>query len=339
MLIGITFDLRDEYRKLGYSEETISEFDSVETIDAIEKALNNLGHNTERVGNIWQLTKAMASGKRWDMVFNIAEGMHGIAREAQVPALLEAYEIPYTFSSPEVTVMCHDKALAKQLVAKAGIATAKYHVAHNTKEIEKISLDFPLFVKPLAEGTGKGISAKSLVKNPKQLISSVRDLLERFNQPVLIESYLPGREFTVGVLGTGENARTIGALEVILKPGAEAGGHTYHNKENCETLIEYKVANDKIAKNAEKLALNAWLALGCRDGGRIDIRCDSKDIPHFLEANPLAGLNPTHSDLPILATGVGLSYNDLLGEILESASKRIKSMNLSSEIKGKQICL
>lgn len=323
MYIGLTFDLRDYYRQLGYDEETIAECDSEETINALEEAIRFFGHHVERIGNIHQLVEALACGKSWDLVFNIAEGLHGLAREAQVPALLDAYKIPYTFSTPDIIMACHQKVMTKQIVAAAGVNTASYAVVSSLADIAQVHLSYPLFVKPIAEGTGKGVTERSLVRNAKELRESCAWIIQQFDQAALVETYLPGREFTVGIIGEGQNAYALGALEVILNEGAEQVGHTYHNKEHCESLVTYRLCQDEVAKQAMEVALCAWRAVGCRDGGRIDIRCDENEIPHFLEINPLAGIHPTHSDLPILAMQVGMSYRELIGNILAQAEKRV----------------
>ncbi len=328
MHIGLVYDLRDDYRKLGYGGEDIAEFDSESTIEALEEAIASHGHTVERVGNIWRLTEMLAAGKRWDMVFNIAEGLHGTAREAQVPALLDAYNLPYTFSAPEVMILCQDKALAKTIVKAAGVPVADSVIIRDAAECAHVALPWPLFAKPLAEGTGKGVSDRSKITSPAQLEEVCADLLRRFRQPVLVETFLPGREFTVGILGTGAASRSIGTLEVVLKAGAERVGHTYHNKEHCETLIDYVFVCDAVARKSEEIALAAWRILGCRDGGRIDLRCDASGHPVFLEANPLAGLHPTHSDLPILAEQVGIPYRALIGEILASAQHSLRLSRL-----------
>lgn len=320
--IGLTYDLRQEYLSRGFSEEETSEFDSEITIDAIDDALRALGHSTERIGNIWQLTHSLAQGKKWDLVFNIAEGLYGIAREAQIPALLEAYQIPYTFSSPEVLVSCHDKSLAKLLVKNSGLSTADWQVIRHADEIDSIYMPYPLFIKPLAEGTGKGVSALSVAHNFEQATTAVKRLLHDFKQPVLIETYLTGREFTVGLLGEKNNTEVIGIMEIVANNDAEFGGHTYHNKAHCETLMSYRSANDAAALKAAELAKACWQVLRCRDGGRIDIRCDHNNIPHFLEVNPLAGLHPLRSDLVILSKFVNLDYQALIKRIVQHAMSR-----------------
>lgn len=324
MLIGMTYDLRDDYIAQGFTAEEAAEFDSLRTIEAIETALRKQGHEVERIGHIQALVKALAAGKRWDLVFNICEGVSGIGREAQVPALLEAYGIPYTFSSPEVMVTTMDKGMAKRIVRDHGVPTAGFAVLTCKEDIAKLDLPYPLFVKPIAEGTGKGVSAASRVENKKALEKMTLELLARFNQPVLAETFLSGREFTVGIIGAGTKAKVVGVLEVSLRDGAEAWCHSYHNKENCEELVDYVLAKDKDAKAAAEVALAAWRALECRDAGRIDIRFDGNGVPNFIEANPMAGLNPGHSDLPILAEQAGTSYDDLIAMIVKEAMPRIK---------------
>ncbi len=163
--IGFTYDLRSAYLAMGYSELETAEFDRESTIDAIESTLNHLGYETDRIGHIKQLVERLQNGDRWDLVFNICEGMYGIAREAQVPALLEAYNIPCVFSSPLVMALTLDKGMTKRVIRDAGIATPEFFVVTKQDDIRKVDLPFPLFVKPVAEGTGKGISEKSIVQN------------------------------------------------------------------------------------------------------------------------------------------------------------------------------
>ncbi|MBU0673993.1 MAG: D-alanine--D-alanine ligase [Proteobacteria bacterium] len=326
MNIGITYDLRSDYLALGFSEDETAEFDRDDTIVAIEKTLNQLGHTTERIGHIRHLTTALSAGRRWDLVFNIAEGMYGIGREAQVPALLDAYHIPYTFSDPLVMSLTLHKAMTKMVLRDAGVATSDFLLAQELGDTEKIHFEPPYFIKPLAEGTGKGIGPDSIIRTTEDLAPGVARLLATYRQPVLIEPYLPGREFTVALLGTGSEARAIGSMEVILLAQAEQGVYSYTNKENCEELVEYRLVSaqdDPVVAEGERIALAAWRVLGCRDGGRIDIRCDADNKPQFIEVNPLAGIHPEHSDLPIICTKIGLSYTDLIDSIVTSAAQRI----------------
>ena len=323
MIIGLTYDLRQDYLDLGYTEDETAEFDRPDTIDAIETTLQSLGHTTQRIGNIWSLTKMLASGKRWDLVFNIAEGLHGIGRESQVPALLDAYQIPYTFSDPLILSLTLHKSMAKRVFRDMGIPTPDFSEIKTPEDIEAVSMAYPLFAKPLSEGTGKGIDSRSKIHNKNELVSVCSRLLETYRQPVLLETYLPGREFTVGIVGTGNKARSVGIMEVILKDSAEQHAYSYVNKEQCEELVEYRTVDDAMSRQAVTNALAAWRGLECRDAGRVDVRADAQGIPNIIEINPLAGIHPQHSDLPIICTFYGISYVSLLEMILESAMERI----------------
>jgi len=323
MIVGMTYDLRADYLAAGYGEEETAEFDRPDTIDAIERALHALGHETRRIGNVRGLVEQLAAGQRWDLVFNIAEGLRGVGRESQVPALLDAYEIPYTFSDPVVTGLTLHKGLTKHVLVSLGIPTAGFCVVESVADIARVNLPYPLFVKPVAEGTAKGITPQSKVMTPADLDRQCRHLLETYRQPVLVETFLPGREVTVGITGTGDQARAIATLEIALLERAEADAYTYVNKENCEELCRYALADAQTAAEAEDLALRTWRGLGCRDGGRVDLRADARGRLHVLEVNPLPGLHPEHSDLPILSTAVGMAYVELIRRIVESALARV----------------
>lgn len=332
MKIGLTYDLRDEYLAAGYGAEETAEFDRGETIDSMENALRQLGHETDRIGNARELMGRLVSGDRWELVFNICEGLRGAGREAQVPAILDVFEIPYTFADPAVMSVCLDKGVTKSVVRAAGVPTPNYLAVHDLDQVTQLlqtgNLSFPLFAKPIAEGTGKGVTAASRVNVAVDLPDVCRNLFERFRQPVLIEEFLPGREFTVGILGTGSQATCLGTLEIFLRPEAEPGVYSYVNKDRWEELVEYRLVNpadDFTVERAEQIALSAWRALGCRDGGRVDMRCDRAGEPQFIEANPLAGLHPYHSDLPMIATAQGMPYVELLRRIVESAIERTNS--------------
>ena len=322
MRIGITYDLRTEYLAAGYSVEDTAELDSVETIDAIETALLELGHETVRIGHMGQLRLQLARGGRWEMVFNIAEGLWGADREARVPALLEACGVPCTFSDARVLTAGLHKGKSKQLARRAGVRTADFEVVSTLAEAENCRLSMPLFVKPVGEGSSKGITAANVVTGRQELIYRCGVLLERFRQPVIVETYLPGREFTVGLVGTGECARVLGVMEILYGSGAEAGGYTYANKANFEACVRYELATDRKAVLAGSMALQAWRFMGGRDAGRVDLRCDANGDPHFLEVNPLAGLHPESSDLPILCRLTGIRYEELIASILSSACLR-----------------
>lgn len=331
MHIGITYDLRSDYLKEGYSREETAELDEAETIDAVDDSLKALGHTTERIGSIMALVEKLAHGKRWDLVFNIAEGLHGVSREAQVPALLDAYRIPYTFSDPMVLSIALHKGMTKRIVRDLEIPTAKFKMVRSAENIRIRSFDYPMFIKPVAEGSSKGIGLHSKVHNHEQLKSGCAKILKEFKQPVLVEQYLPGREFTVGMVGSGDKARVLGVMEIVLKGEYHQEGYTYQNKINYKERVEYRLASPEEEALCGDLALKAWRGLECRDCGRIDLKMDAQGVPNFLEVNPLAGLNPHYSDLPILTRLKGHTYADLIALIVESATERSnKSASVSS---------
>ena len=327
MHIGLTYDLRSDYLAMGFSMEDTAEFDKEDTIAGIESALRELGYETDRIGHAKALVKRLEAGDRWDIVFNICEGLAGVARESQVPAILDLYDVPYVFSDPLVLALTLHKGMTKRVVRDAGVPTSDFCVYETVEDLDGLRFGAPFFVKPVAEGTGKGCSAKSIVRDRAALAGVCDDLVARFRQPALIEPYLAGREFTVGITGTGREAKVVGAMEIVLLANAEEGVYSFDNKSQYEDRVVYPAtdpANDPVAAAAERVSLDAWRALGCRDGGRVDIRCDADQNPMFLEVNPLAGLNPKDSDLPILARMAGITYTQLIGRIMASAVARLE---------------
>jgi D-alanine-D-alanine ligase len=322
MRIGVTYDLRADYLAEGMSEEESAEFDSEITIAAICAALEGLGYDPIRIGNLKALNGRLVAGERWDAVFNICEGLKGYAREAQVPALLEAYDIPYVFSDPLTLSVALDKSWTKRVARDQGVPTADFAVIERAADIAAVELPYPVFLKPVAEGSGKGVNERSRANNPGELRATALDLLTRFRQPVLVETFLSGREFTVGVTGTGEGAEILAIMEITPTAKASAHGYGYENKEHWEDKVVLNLVDDAEAREAGQVALAAWRALRCRDGGRIDIRSDARHRPHFIEVNPLAGLNPQHSDLCFMARFKGLGYHELIGRIMTAFLQR-----------------
>lgn len=323
MRIGMTYDLRDDYLAAGMSEEETAEFDKLDTIEAIEQVITAAGHETVRIGNVTSLVTQLAKNERWDLVFNIAEGVHGFGREAQVPALLDAYQVPYVFSGPLVQAMTLHKGIAKHVVRDSGLPTPAFAVINCPGDIAGVRLPYPLFAKPVAEGTGKGINATSKITDSKMLQTTCAELLTNFKQPVLVETFLPGREFTVGIVGNGEDARSLGVLEVVLLADSEPEVYSYHNKAFFANLVEYHAVDDAEAQKAVEVALACYRVLGCNDAGRVDLRSDGQGLPHFIEINSLAGLHPEISDLSILADKHGINYQQLIGSIIDAAIKRL----------------
>ena len=321
--VGLCYDLKEDYLEAGFAPDDVLEFDSEDTIAGLESALVELGHGVERVGRGRELSRRLVGGERWDLVFNICEGVSGRSREAQVPALCELFDQPYTFADPLTCAVTLDKAVAKRIVRDHGLPTAPFAVVGSPEEARAVDLPVPLFLKPLAEGSSKGVNQRSLVRRHDELIAACRAMLEQYRQPVLVEAYLSGREVTVGVLGHGATARVLGVMEVSFTGKAEAAAYTALNKEEYLERVAYRLlSDDPLAEQARELALAVFAALGCRDGARVDLRCDAAGILHFLEVNPLPGLNHVRSDLPIMARLAGVHYRELIGAIVESARAR-----------------
>lgn len=320
MRIGLTYDLRDEYLAMGWTEQAVAEFDREDTIEALEGALRSLGHEPDRIGGASALMSRLVRGDSWDLVLNICEGRRGVGRESLVPAMLDHHGIPYTFGDPLCCALTLDKPACKRVLASHGLPTPAFAVVTTLADLDHLTLAYPLFAKPAREGSSKGVDARSVCRTPAHLREVCARLLEEFAQPVLVETMLPGEEVTVGIVGTGSGAEVVSVLAVGLGDGVEAYG--YDDKERCEEIVEYRLATGPFAERAAELALAAYRAIGCRDAGRVDIRADISGDPQIIEVNALAGLHPTHSDLPIVASLAGWTYTDLLERILRSAATR-----------------
>lgn len=319
MRIGLTYDLRSWYLDRGYSMEDTAEFDKQETIDSIETAIRNMGFETEPVGNCFQLIEALAAGRRWDLIFNIAEGLYGDGRESVVPAILDQYRIPYIFSGPVIMGICLNKYLTRLIVSSAGVPVSPGMLISDLSEIGNCKLEFPLFIKPVSEGTGKGITEKNIIKSPAELKRITNLIIARYNQPALLEEYLPGREFTIGLVGSGDDTVSIGGMEILCRNNFP---YSVEFKENYRDFCTYIPMSEEISEECTNVALNAWKALGGLDAGRVDVKADKNGKICFMEVNPLAGLHPVHSDLPILAGMKGIRYQTLLEMIVRSSLKR-----------------
>jgi D-alanine-D-alanine ligase len=320
--IALCYDLKADYLAAGFAPADVMEFDEEETVACLEAALRQLGHRTERVGRGIELARRLAAGERWDLVFNLAEGVRGRSREAQVPAVCEMFDQPYTFSDPLTCAVTLDKSLAKRVVRDHGLPTAPFVVVERPEDAAAVDLPLPLFAKPVAEGSSKGVTRLSRIETRDELVAACAELIGTFRQPVLVESFLPGREMTVGIVGNNGDSRVLGVLEVAFRAGADSA-YTALNKREYETWIDYSMLDgEPLAQWARELALASYHALGCRDLARVDLRCDAAGEPCFLEVNPLPGMHPTYSDLPILAGRAGIPYAELVGQVIEATARR-----------------
>ena len=321
MRIGLTFNLKSDHAPAGTADDRFEEFDSEETIAALEAAIRAAGHDPVRLGWGEAMLDRLRS-TRVDGVFNLAEGIGGRGRESQVPAVLEMLGIPCSASDPIAIGITLDKALAKTLAKAHGIATAPWAVIDRGVILSRedgegppasIALPFPLFAKPANEGSSMGITSASVCDTPAQLDAAIERLTPY--GPVLVEEFLPGEEYTVGIVG-GE---PIGVMQVLSNDGDERFVYSLEVKRDYERRVRYRSFRDA---ELEEVAMAVWRAFGLRDVARVDLRRDRDGIANFVEVNPLPGMNPVTSDLIIMAKQLGWTYDRLIAAVLDSAIAR-----------------
>ena len=316
------------------SRDEFAEWDSPTTIAAVESALSRLGKVVRLEANE-DFPERLRQTKP-HIVFNIAEGFHGVNREAHVPAICEFYGIPYSGSDPFTLSLCLDKARAKETLAFHGIPTPRFAVVRKLEELRATAerLSLPLFVKPLHEGSSKGITDSNLCRDAKQLFEQTGFLLENYDQPVIVEEYLPGKEFTCAVLGNGDDATVmpIVAMNFETLPSGALPIYSFDAKfvwdrpENPLDIFQCPARiTSALRASIERVTLDAYRVLGCRDWARIDVRLDAAGVPNVLEVNPLPGILPDPADnscLPKAARAAGISYDELIQSCLKYAAAR-----------------
>lgn len=330
--------------------DRFAEWDTAETIDAVAHALAGFG-NVVRLEATVDFPERLRA-ERPDIVFNIAEGLTGVNRESHVPAICEFLDVPYSGSDPLTLSTCLHKGRTKEVLAFNGVPTAPFAVVESIRDVEML-LDghqeemlpsavptrrlpdaFPLFVKPVHEGSSKGVTVRNLVQSREELVTRVTELLDAYAQPVLVEDYLPGAEFTCAILGNGAEAQVLpivgmnfGDLPAGVAPiyGFEAKWvwdtpdrplHIF----DCPAPI-----SDSLRRAIENVALRAYRVLGCRDWSRVDVRLDAASVPNVVEVNPLPGILPNPADnscFPKAARAAGMSYDMLIQSCLVHAAAR-----------------
>ncbi|SRR6266550_422180 len=361
--VGFTYDSKAAWMARGFTAEECAEYDDDETIDVIAKTLTTLGYSVDRIGDVCALIQRLAMVKRnercpWDVVFNICEGRNGTAgREGHVPSILESYAIPFMMSDSATLFLSLDKAKTKMVLEFSGISTAPFAVIRPGQSADdaiqqsphrhRLHQQIPLFIKPSAEGSSKGISKMSKITDWGQLDEVVRSLQHKFpDQDLLLEKFLNGREFTVGIIGTGSDARALFVRETIYLQHTTKADHdmaqpiTSENnadfysfaikalpKSHQGGVLSFRNSSDQLAMRAADLALRAYQCMGCRDVSRVDVRCDVIDPdlarPCIVELNPLPGLKSGYSELVEGARYAGVSYETLIGQIMDCALKRL----------------
>ena len=315
-----------------------AEWDEPETIEAVAAALEGVGE-VIRLEADKNFPRRVMEAKP-DFVFNIAEGLFGVNRESHVPSICEFLGIPYHASDPLSLALTLHKGRAKEIMAYYGVPTAPFVVANTRADARNVNLPFPLFAKPAMEGSGKGITEKSLCTNRAKLVQEVGDLLDTYQEPVLIESWLPGQEFTVPIMGNGKEARCLPlvgmrweALPLGAKPiyGYEAKW-LWDTPEHPLDLFECPADISKeLARDVRSAAISAYRVLGCRDWCRVDVRCDAAGRPMVVELNPLPGILPNPQDnscFPKAARAAGLTYEGLIQTVADIAWRRISGRSL-----------
>ena len=340
LLISSSADVREDEGENSRSEEEppssrdeFAEWDSPETIAAVESALRKLGKVVRLEANEEFPEKLRRT--RPDIVFNIAEGLNGVNREAHVPAICEFYGVPYSGSDPFTLALCLDKARTKETLNFHRIATAPFTVVRSAADLAKArALPLPLFVKPLHEGSSKGITDKNLCWDYDQLATQTQFLLDNYHQPVLVEQYLPGKEFTCGVLGNGDEAVVLPIVGMNFETLPEGALPIYSfdakfvwdRPENPLDIFECPAKVSPALRSAiESTVLAAFHALGCRDWARVDVRLDAAGVPNLIEVNPLPGILPKPEDnscLPKAARAAGIGYDELIQSCLRHAAAR-----------------
>jgi D-alanine-D-alanine ligase len=326
--VGIIYNLKSD-KKHDDVPDAEAEYDSIDTVLAIKAALEKGGCTVSLIeddGNLPEKLKA----NRPDLAFNIAEGRGGRGREGQVPSLLGYYGIPYTGSDETTLCIALDKALTKRLVASYGVRTPKSVLveAGRALEYDLSGLHFPLIVKPNAEGSGKGISDISIVETPAELDKLLKRNIKMYGSDMLVEEYIDGGEFTVGLIGNGKDTRVFRPMELVYRKHTQGAFNVYSYtvKRNYTEYVDY-VCPAKIPPKVEKemtdAALTAYRALNCHDLSRVDFRTDREGNVYFIEINPLPGLAPGYSDYPMLAAFCGTDYDTLVNSVLAAARARL----------------
>jgi len=325
MLIGIAFDLKEDFTVPAGREDLLEEYDSIDTVRSIRAELEAAGHEVALLKGGEACVRNLLA-RRVDLVFNIAEGRGGRSREAQVPALCEMLGVPCTHSDALALALTLDKHLATQAVAAAGLPVPFQRVVRSAADVAALDVALPVVLKPLHEGSSMGVLNDSLVRDRERLARMAGRLLDLYRQPVLVEEFLPGMEITVGVW-RNDPPRVIGCMEIAPNDvPLDRFLYSIETKRDYKRLVTYHCPPRGLPPatlaEVERIALAAFGVFGCVDVARVDLRLDGAGRPRFLEINPLPGLSPVYSDLCIMGSQVGLPFHDLVLGIVGAAAAR-----------------
>lgn len=362
MKVALTFNLKKDFLPgidpKSLAPDYFAECDCAETIEAIRAALAEFHEVVlvEADEDAYEKFRA----ERPDIVFNLAEGLWGASREGQIPAMLELLRIPYTGSDPTTLAICLDKSRTKEILGWHGVPTAAWHRVDSIEEIAnlvsdngagpppgKTLLKLPLIVKPLREGSSKGIRNTAVVRNQHELRCEIARVLSVYQQPAIIEEYLPGREFTVAMIGNEEDLEFLPVVEIRLDrlPAGVNPIYSYEAKwvwDTCEHPIDIFECPAELSPDLrgeiESACLRSWRALRIRDWARFDVRLDAAGCPHIVEVNPIPGIQPLpeqNSCFPKAARAAGLSYQALVNRTLDVAAARLGlTTSFRSDVNG-----
>lgn len=324
--VGLAYNLKKGIK--SDIEDIEAEYDSIETVNAIKQALEELNMDVRLLEADNSFITSLARLKL-DIVFNIAEGMNGRGREAHIPAILNFLGIPFTGSDETTLCIALDKALTKRVLSAFGVKTPRFQLVEHPSDYtlkQGFHLNFPLIVKPNCEGSGKGISDFAIVENNNKLRMLIEKNCGMYRQPMLIEEYIEGREFTVGIIGNGDEAICFTPMEIkYIKEDGKYNIYSYNVKKNYKEYVEYicpPPLEKRIINKMTGIAKKVYNALSCKDFSRIDFRMSSGGEVYFLEINPLPGLAPGYSDFPMIGEFHGIGYGRLIKMVLNSALKR-----------------
>lgn len=321
--VGLTYNLKKNLTSDVADYE--AEYDNIETVLAIKEALLQGNYKVELMEATEELPSKLAN-HTVDIVFNIAEGIQGRGREAQVPAILNFFKIPFTGSDETTLCIALDKALTKRILSTYHIRTPKYRVILKEQQKWSGSFLFPAIVKPNAEGSSKGISDVAIVTDMQELRNLVSKNINLYKQDMLVEEYISGREFTVGIIGNGNDLKVFPPMEIVyLDQENQYNIYSYSVKQNYKKLIKYEcpaAISKEIEAEMVNTAKKIYEILDCKDFSRIDFRLSKEGKIYFIEINPLPGLAPGYSDFPMIAEFNGIDYVSFVCKILDSALKR-----------------
>jgi len=322
--VGLTYDLKTDYVfKEGDPQDANAEFDPPSTIEAVTKAIESQGYQVKKIGNAPNLLENL-DHLDVDIVFNISEGLVGRNRESQVPILLEMAGIPYVGADGLTLSLTLDKIMAKKIFIAEGIPTPKFFEIKDTATLVNTDhLKFPLIVKPRFEGSSKGLTEASRVENTQELKKQVGYIINTYKQPVLVEEFICGEEFTVAIVGNSP-AEVLPIVQIKIDGEIQLDDKFYTFAHITSERLEYLCPapiSENLKQKISDLALKSYNAVDCVDFGRIDFRVDHNGNPYVLEINPLPSLS-IEDVFMLIAKTMGSTYEEMIGKILHSALRR-----------------